>query len=199
MDALKRLVQLLRVAQQQQALGTARRGQGVGQGHLAGFVDAEHVDQAFRFVARPEPGRAADHVKRSRRERRAGVADIQEGLRVGEFGFAGSEAGPLTDRDVDSPLPSDPRGLFQELADDLVAVGRDAHLLPCYNQVHDHFRAHRAFAGAGRSLDGQVALVERLDQPPGRILRIFDIRRQRCFAGLTNPRWLAHQQIARRW
>ena len=48
------------------------------------------------------------------------------------------------------------------------------HLLPGYNQVHDHFRAHRALAGAGRSLYRQVALVQRLDQPAGRILRVID-------------------------
>ena len=55
MHALQRLIQLLRIAEQQQALGAARRGQRVGQRHLPGLVDAEHVHQALDFTPRPEP------------------------------------------------------------------------------------------------------------------------------------------------
>ena len=87
MHALQRLIQLLRVAQQQQALGATGRGQRIRQRHLPGLVDAQHVHQALRVVTRPEPGSSTHHVKRSPGQGHARILGLREGYRVGEFGL----------------------------------------------------------------------------------------------------------------
>ena len=62
---LKRLVELLRIAEQHKVGGARRGGNSVGQGHLAGLVDEEHVDAPDHVVSRPKPGSATDHVERA--------------------------------------------------------------------------------------------------------------------------------------
>ena len=53
--ALRRLVQLLRIAQQDEAVGGARHGDDIGQGDLAGLVDEEHVDGIAHAGRGPQP------------------------------------------------------------------------------------------------------------------------------------------------
>src|SRR5690606_16425808 len=62
MAALQRLLELLRIAEQHQAL--ARRGdrEHVRQRHLPGLVDNQHVDALLEVFPHPTPGRRADDV-----------------------------------------------------------------------------------------------------------------------------------------
>ena len=55
--ALKRLFELLGVAQQDEAPARPGGAKHVGQRHLAGFVDNQDVDALLELRARPAPGR----------------------------------------------------------------------------------------------------------------------------------------------
>ena len=56
--ALADVRELLRVAEQDDAAGALGDGDRVGERHLAGLVDEEHVDGLVHVLARPQPGRA---------------------------------------------------------------------------------------------------------------------------------------------
>ena len=100
MHALQRLVQLLGVAQQQQAGGAGRRGQGVGQRHLAGLIDAEDVDRASHLFARPQPAGAAHDIQESGGQ---AVTRVVGALQVLEALGGGLVVGALADSDVGAP------------------------------------------------------------------------------------------------
>ena len=65
--ALLRLLELLRIAEQHEARRRRRHRERVGERHLAGFVDEQHVDGSLRVLARPQPRGAAEdvHARRS--------------------------------------------------------------------------------------------------------------------------------------
>ena len=56
---LKGLFELLRVAEQDEAPAGSSGSEHVGQRHLAGFVNHQHVDALLELGARPAPGRPA--------------------------------------------------------------------------------------------------------------------------------------------
>lgn len=62
--ALRRLGQLLRVAQEDDVVRRRAHGHQVGERHLPGLVDHEHVDGADHGVAGEEPRRAGHDVDR---------------------------------------------------------------------------------------------------------------------------------------
>ena len=71
--ALDRLVELLRVAEQDEAVGRAGDREDVGERHLAGLVHEQDVDRVAQLGVRPEPRRPAGEIARpssSRRGRR---------------------------------------------------------------------------------------------------------------------------------
>ena len=62
MTSLLRLLELLRIAEQHDAVRRLRHGDDVRERHLSGFVDEEHVDRRLEFRSRPQPRRAADDI-----------------------------------------------------------------------------------------------------------------------------------------
>jgi hypothetical protein len=62
MAALRRLIKLLRVAEQNQALCCLRNGQDVCQGHLPRLINKEHVHCLERIGTSPKPGRSASYL-----------------------------------------------------------------------------------------------------------------------------------------
>ena len=109
MHALQRLVQLLRVTQQEQVRGAGRGGQGVGQRHLAGLVDAEHVNCAVCLFARPKPRSSANDIQESGGQ---AVASVVGAFQVLEALGGGLVVGALADPDVDSPSLRPPARSF---------------------------------------------------------------------------------------
>lgn len=53
MNALLRLIELLRIAQQDEILGRGYDGEGIGEGELPRHVDEEQVDAADHVFAAP--------------------------------------------------------------------------------------------------------------------------------------------------
>ena len=51
--ALKRLLQLLRISEKDDALRGLRHGKNVGERHLTGFIHEQDVDRFFEFFPRP--------------------------------------------------------------------------------------------------------------------------------------------------
>ena len=62
MRALRYVGELLRVAEQHEPAPGARDRQRVGERHLAGLVDEQHVDRPPHLLARPQPRRPRDEV-----------------------------------------------------------------------------------------------------------------------------------------
>src|SRR5438034_9868980 len=56
MDTLLRLIELLRIANEDETAGCLRNRQRVGEGHLARLVHEEHVHRARHVIAGPHPG-----------------------------------------------------------------------------------------------------------------------------------------------
>ena len=72
--ALLGLLELLRVAEKDQAAGCGRDGEDVRQGHLPGLVDEEDVDRVLELLARPQPGGAAEDADLAISESSSGVS-----------------------------------------------------------------------------------------------------------------------------
>ena len=62
-DALERLVELLGIAEQSDAVTGRRGGQHVRERHLAGLVDEQHVDRADHVGTGPQPVRSGGDVR----------------------------------------------------------------------------------------------------------------------------------------
>ena len=60
MRTLHRLFELHLITEQDQIIRASRHRDGVGQGHLPGFVDEEKIERAFPLGPGKEPGRSAD-------------------------------------------------------------------------------------------------------------------------------------------
>src|SRR5258706_16101397 len=77
MGAALGLLQLLRIAEEDDVARGPRGGERVGERHLPGLVDEEMVEAARGGVIRPEPHGSSDHRSgRDRRERIAGLVDV---------------------------------------------------------------------------------------------------------------------------
>src|SRR5690606_1098750 len=62
MDALDRLIELLRVADEHERLGRRRNGECVRERELTGLIDHEDVDGADHVLAPPEPRGAGNQL-----------------------------------------------------------------------------------------------------------------------------------------
>ncbi len=166
--ALLRLLELLRVAEQHQTASGGRHGQRVGQRHLPGFVDKQHVHRGRGFFAGPQPRGAAEHVHVAGSERRQRVAVVVVGAHV-----LGRVAGRVVLAALvpQADLLARVHGLcvhgVEQVANHLVTHGHHAHLLAGRHEGADHLRAHIGLAGAGRSLHGQGRPVEAGGQADG--------------------------------
>jgi len=127
--AALRLLELLRVAEEDDALRGLGHGEDVGEGSLAGFVHEEDVEGAGVLVARPHPRRAGADLRGAVGERGedAGVVGDFDDAGDGRVGLLGAGLDLLDAGDGDLHFA----GGFEdgvEGADDLVADGRDADL-----------------------------------------------------------------------
>ena len=57
-----RLIELLGISQQDNAVGRRRSGKHICQRHLTRFVDKQHVNRIGHFGSRPKPNRACDDL-----------------------------------------------------------------------------------------------------------------------------------------
>ncbi len=163
MRALEGLVELLRIAEQDDRARGARHGEHVGERHLTRLVDEEDVEQPIALGRRPQPDGSSSHVVLVVgdsvprlgivfRDRHTVVVD---GLVVlGDLLDASDRHAGFGSGILDVP---------QEVADHLVAVGADAHLPAARNQSHDHPGTGVGLSRARRALDGEGSVVHRLD------------------------------------
>ena len=190
---MKRLVQLLRVAEENEAASARRRGECIREGHLTCFVDEEHVDRGGHVRPRPEPRRSANDVDGPSSERTLRTGVVQRYcLREGRILVASTD---LADAHANASLLRYTGNLLQQRTDDLVAVGRDANAPPILHQVNDHLRSDRALAGTGRPLDRQVALVDSDNEPARSFIHPLAIPLERLYH--REARRTAHEEVAR--
>ena len=69
MRALKRLLELLGIAEKDDALRGLRCGEDIGQRHLARFIHEQDVDRSGELVARPQPRRSGRELRFARLQR----------------------------------------------------------------------------------------------------------------------------------
>ena len=165
------LVKLLRVAEQHQVRRGVRDCQRVRQRHLPRLVHEQRVHAVLRFRTRPQPGGAGpdlaialetpEHVAIVGGQNHAHIARVVHVVRV--------PAAYLSHRlNVQFLLIGGVKHAFQQVDDDLMAVGADAHALAVAYQFGNHARAGERLARAGRPLDGQHAeRAARGDAPGG--------------------------------
>ena len=151
------LFELLRVAQQHQVARRPRGGQRLGQRHLPGLVDNQHVEPADGIGVGPQPRGAADDGARSdavqRRACRLGELDAVQVFALVVLVHQAQVLG-LARRIVGLAYGE------QQVVDDLVADCRDADPLACRRERQDGFGTLRRLAGARWALHRQHAAVE---------------------------------------
>ena len=159
--ALLRLFELLGVAEEDDAARRVGGREDVGEGHLGGLVDEQHVDGLRELFARPQPGRAAHHAGGAilKRFERLGI--------VGELGDAWVRSLHLIVvslvGDGDFVVRGQVEDRFEEVQHHLVAGGHDADLLPLLHEVADDGGAGERLARAGRALDREDAVFHVAD------------------------------------
>ena len=191
--ALHRLIELLRIADQHHRLRRLRHRKHVGERHLRGLVHEEHVDRLERVRPRPQPGRAAaDRGGAAAQRREQVLISLGEGkavLRVFDL------IGLLAALQVDSQFVGRLDRRIDQVANDLMAVGRDADFLAAAHQLANHLRAGEGLARTGRSLDRENAARQMAAEPNGGFNRRLSRAVQRLIA---DPRAFSEQEIARR-
>src|ERR1035437_4231505 len=154
MAALLGLYQLLRVAQQNKASSSRCTGQHISQRHLARLVDKEDVDGLHDIRARPQPWSAAEHLYGT-------TLQVLQSFVIRPDLTNRPAAGTIPLHPVCASYPSNVHltgsleDLIQQLADDFVSDGGDAHLLSVIHQLADHARARECLARSGRTLNGK--------------------------------------------
>ena len=93
------------------------------------------------------------------------VAVRRERRSAGEGGLL-ARPGLLRDPDGDAALLRLRGDLLEQRADDLVAVREHPDAPAGAHEIHDHLRAGRGLAGAGRTLDREDAGRHGHDDPP---------------------------------
>jgi hypothetical protein len=106
--ALQGLVELLRVAEQDQAARGRRDGEGVGQRDLPGLVHDEDVQGPREVLARPDPGRAAHDVELAAAEGASSSPFVLKQRAIAQVGSP-SVSGFCPMRTVTPPLRRAPR------------------------------------------------------------------------------------------
>ena len=164
-DPLGDLIELARIAQQDEARGGRRGGKRTGEGELSGFVHHQHVHRVLHVLPRPDPGRARDHADFGifeRGDRVPGTAlHIEPGIGAARVR-----------RDLDAPKRNGfpVRGsadLVQQVGDDLVALRRHPHPPVSRQQRGDDARAEVRLATARGSLDREHLPVQGDRETPG--------------------------------
>lgn len=159
--ALDRLIELLRVTHEDKRLCCLRDGEHVGEGHLRGLVDEEHIDRFKCVRTRPEPGRpTADvHVVADGRDEVFTPTGKRQPMLLFVFFI-----GLMTALKIDAEPIRFLDDLVDEIPDDLVAVRGDPDCLALSDEGADHSRCRKGLPSARRSLHGQNAFAEMLRQ-----------------------------------
>ena len=176
--AALRLLELLRVAEEDDALRGLGHGEDVGEGGLAGLVHEEDVDGAGVLLARPEPGRAGADLRGAVVERGEDVGVVGDFVDAGDgrVGLLGAGLDLLDAGDGDLHLAGGFEDGVEEVADDLVADGGDADLEARVDAGDDHPRAGVRLPRSGRALDGEERAVEGEDGALREVDRVFALR-----------------------
>ena len=156
--ALDHLVELLRVADEDDVPRRRPHRERVGERDLPGLVDEEVVERPL-VLAREEPRRAGGEVgadarvrvgrrSRPRSRRRRTTPGCRRSPSCGPSNASPSSAAGLDD-------------LVEQVVDRLVARRGDADRLAVRDQVRDQPPRRPRLARAGRALDHEVAAVER--------------------------------------
>src|SRR5439155_3551179 len=137
--------------------GSVRNREDVGQRHLGGLVDEQHVHGVLSLFACPKPGRAT-------RDSMAGPERLEQLLvilREGEMGLTVLRVvGLLYASNVDSRLFCGVDDFVEESTDDLVTRGRDADSCAGFHERTDHPCADVSLAGSRRPLNWQDASLQ---------------------------------------
>jgi len=144
----------LRIADQDHGFRRLRGRQHVCKRHLRRFIHEEHVHALQRFRCGPEPDRPSGNhrgVPKGGEDLLVALNDRKARLRVPRLG------GLLTAVQIEALLFGRVYGLIDQMANDLVAVRRNADGSPTTHPLADHVRARESLAGAGRSLDRKNA------------------------------------------
>ena len=188
MRALERLVELLRIAEQDEAVRRSCDRDHVGQRDLAGLVDEQDVDRVDHLRRRPQPRRAGGEVGAPIVEPRPDIRRVLPGASTRSSTRTCSVVA-LLDR-VARATPSSAAAVEdrpQEVADDLVARAGDADPLAGGEQGADHPGPGVGLARAGWTLDRQRRVVERDGQPARGIEVGSPSRRSPSSEPLTRP------------
>src|SRR5689334_4364404 len=156
--SLNRLLELTRIPEQYDALGSLRYSQNVRERQLGGFVDEQDVYAAMRIYSRPkERGPSSDRACRAKK--------IQSLLVVFNQLQRGNTTDFLLGNLVDA-FEAQSRGacsrndLRQEVADNLVTVCGYADPPSLANQAKDHTCSRICLSGSRRTLNRNDTLIQ---------------------------------------
>ena len=160
MAPLRRLRQLLRIAEQHELRRRAAHREHVGQRLLAGLVDEQHVDRVRPCPRAPTttavPAITSNSQSRRPRPRPRRCSARQVTKSAAQRWWSSAFCSAL------DPTPS--RGALadrvDQVADHRVAVGGDPDALAVAHQPDDELGALGRLPRAGRTLDGEVGLGE---------------------------------------
>ncbi len=166
MAAVQWLVELLRIAEQNQAVGRSGHGDDVGERYLAGLVDEQDVDGIDHLRRRPQPRGPCREVRSPVIESRSDITGVL-GARHARVAEHLLRLGVLDRKHIDIARFGGIEYGRQEIADDLVAGSCDADAFARVEQLSDHPGARVRLARSRRALDRQGRVVERRRQAFG--------------------------------
>jgi len=192
MATLDWLFELAGVAEQYQIIGGLRDRKHVGQRHLCRLVDEQDIETASRVKPRPEPGgRAAKLQIALQRAEKLRITGGDPDTRPIWFLICN-----LLHATNKLPVPAcSDNGFVEKLADNGVAVRRNANCLTVLCQCGDHTRARVGLTGARRALNRKHAHVEMKRDTERGVLGKF----ASLLEGLATKPWCnRHEEIPRR-
>ncbi len=154
---LDHLVELLRIADEDDVPRRRPHRERVGERDLPGLVDEEVVERAVVVGIGEEPGGAGGEVAVDALGRCLDALDVR--ARVLRLGVAGARL--LQPAVVEPELGGGVLDRVEQVVDRLVARRGDADALAVRHQVRDQPAGRPRLPRAGRPLDDEVALVER--------------------------------------
>src|SRR6476660_914603 len=157
--ALEWLIELLRVAEENDAGSRSAHREHVRERDLARLVDEQDVDGPRHLGRGPQPRRPRGKVRPAIGEASAGLARVGRALHVLVVEhMLGVSA--LDRADSDTFLPRRAESGSEQVADDLVTRAGDADAVPGRDERADHPGAGVRLARAGRTLDRKDRLIE---------------------------------------
>ena len=194
MRAPRRLRQLVRIAEQHDAVRARRDRERVRKRELTGLVDEEDVDGLLHVRTREEPGRSTDHVDVL--TQRAGHVLRFVPLRP-QVARALVLVGLLTNAHVDATSFGSLPDLVEEVPDDGMALRDHANLLALRDEIECHLGAHTRLARPRWPLDRQTRPLEQQDDAARGLVRSF-VRQAEWGAGGADGGSAPQQDVSSR-